>query len=117
MLLGIGLAFASVFFVTAAEKWPPLPKKGFIRGHPAQLSDVKAGNAVFVADLDGEIIGKPIPIKIPQYGYDRETKEYVFVVQAEKAQGLRLFGLRTFSGGTVVATDKSVKLLGTRQKP
>jgi hypothetical protein len=57
----------------AASDWPPLPSKGFVAGRPAQKSDVENGDAVFVAAIKNVVIGKPLPIPIPQYALLRDT--------------------------------------------
>jgi hypothetical protein len=107
-----------VLFATAAvsaERWPPLPARGFISGRPAQLDDVRAGNAVFVAAVDGTVIGKPLFIQIPQHALLRNTREHVFVVQAEEARGIKMFGVRKFDGSDAVVTEQDLELLGVRQ--
>ena len=101
----------------AAEKWPALPSKGFISGRAAHKSDVDKGNAAFILDDDGEIVGRPIGIKIPQYAYFRDEKKYVIVIQAEETpDGHRIVGARTFAGKHMVGLLEDVDLLGTTPK-
>jgi len=102
--------------VAASPDWPTLPCKGFITGRPAQKNDVASGDAVFVAAVKDIVIGKPLPITIPQYALLRNTKERVILVQAEEANGMKLFGVRGLDGKEAVVTDTDLELLGT-QKP
>lgn len=92
-----------------------LPTSGFVSGRAATEKDVEAGNAIFVARVEGAIIGKPIAVTIPQYAYWSQPngKTLVVVVQAEEADGMRLFGLRDSAGGEIVATEPEIELLGT----
>lgn len=108
----------SVFsFSAQAGSWPPLPKTGFIVGHAAKETDIAAGNAVFVAAVNGVSIGVPINIAIPQYAYFKENgqKLPVVVIQAEEAQGQKLIGARQANGQEVVGTITEFELLGNVQ--
>ncbi|MFM2278411.1 MAG: hypothetical protein RLZZ444_642 [Pseudomonadota bacterium] len=101
----------------AAEKWPALPSGGYISGRAAHKSDVGKGNAAFILDENGRVVGQPINIKIPQYGYFRDDKVFVIVIQAEKApDGHRFVGTRTFDGKDMVGLLENIDLLGTRPK-
>ena len=100
----------------ASPDWPTLPSTGFVTGRPAQKNDVANGDAVFVAAVKDVVIGKPLPITIPQYALLRDTKERVILVQAEEANGMKLFGVRGLDGKEAVVTDADLELLGT-QKP
>ena len=100
--------------VGASSEWPPLPTKGFITGRPAQKEDVAKGDAVFVAAVKDTVIGKPLQIPIPQYARMMKTDTRVFIVQAEEANGMKLFGLRGFDGQEAVATESDIELLGTK---
>jgi len=62
------------------------------------------------------IIGKPLPIQIPQYALLRDTRKRVIVVQAEEANGFRLIGIRGLDGQEAVVTEAELELLGI-QKP
>jgi hypothetical protein len=97
----------------ASPDWPPLPSKGFITGRPAQISDVKSGDAVFVAAVKGVVIGKPLPISIPQYALLHNNHERVILVQAEEANGMKMFGVRGLDGKEAVVTETDLELLGT----
>jgi hypothetical protein len=99
----------------AAQDWPTLPSKGFISGRAATKQDVANGNAIFVAELNGNVIGIPIRITIPQYAYLSESSgkvSRVIVVQAEEANGHKLFGVRDLRGQEFVATDSDLRLVG-----
>lgn len=95
-----------------ASDWPPLPSKGFVTGRAATFADVKNGDAVFVAAVKGIIIGKPLPVQIPQYAILRETAQRVIVIQAEEANGLKMIGVRTVDGKYAVVTDSDLQWLG-----
>jgi hypothetical protein len=97
----------------ASSEWPPLPSKGFVTGRPAQKSDVANGDAVFVAAVKGVVIGKPLPIPVPQYALLHENHERVILVQAEEANGLKLFGVRGLDGKEAVVAETDLELLGT----
>jgi hypothetical protein len=101
----------------AASDWPPLPSKGFVAGRPAQKSDIANGDAVFVAAIKDVVIGKPLPIPIPQYALLRDTHERVILVQAEDANGIKLFGVRGLDGKEAVVKDTDLELLGTQKPP
>ncbi|WP_434049057.1 hypothetical protein [Marinobacter salarius] len=104
------------FAVAAQEiQWPPLPETGFISGRAAEMQDVQAGNAVFVAAVNGVSIGKSIDISIPQYALhiDQGLKTPVVIVQAESAQGQRIIGARQFDGSELVGTFVEFELLGS----
>jgi hypothetical protein len=108
-LFAIGVAT-----VAASSEWPPLPSKGFVTGRPAQKSDVANGDAVFVAAVKDVVIGKPLPIEIPQYALLHENHERVILVQAEEANGMKLYGVRGLDGKEAVVTETDLELLGTR---
>jgi hypothetical protein len=108
-------ALFAVGGTAAAADWPSLPTKGFITGRPAEQSDVMNGDAIFVAAVKNVVIGKPIPIQIPQYALRRDTHERVFVVQAEDANGIKLVGVRSIDGKEAVVKDTDLDLLGTQK--
>jgi hypothetical protein len=99
--------------IGASPNWPPLPSKGFVTGRPAQMSDVKNGDAVFVAAVKDVVIGKPLPISIPQYALLHDNHERVILVQAEEANGIKMFGVRGLDGKEAVVTEIDLELLGT----
>lgn len=98
----------------AQTAWPPLPKDGFIVGRAATRADIAAGRAVFVAESNGVALGKPLPLKIPQYAWLREDgkKVPVIVLQAETAAGQSLVGALRANGTALVATLPEFELLG-----
>jgi hypothetical protein len=102
---------------SAAQSWPPLPTSGFIAGRAAAAKDVADGNAVFVLRAYGVAFGKPLDVTIPQYAYLTKRGQQpvaVIVVQAEQGKGMKIFGLRDFSGKAATARESEVQLLGTR---
>ena len=79
-LLPVLLLFIlQVWVVAEGEKkgsisWPPLPKKGFVKGRAASFEDVELGNAGFYFKIEGRIIGVPLDIAIPQYAIHRNSE-------------------------------------------
>jgi hypothetical protein len=112
----LGIAGAAGTAAAADLDWPVLPAQGFISGRPASQADVNNGGAIFVASMGDKIIGKPIGMQIPQYARLKDTGARAIVVQAEEANGMKLFGVRTLDGKEMVTTDSDLELLGT-QKP
>ena len=117
MLLLMALVLMPLTLVTAQDSvWPALPTSGFISGRAATATDVAAGNAVFVAKVDGTVIGKPLEIVVPQYALlsvdGEETPIPVVIVQAEHAVGMDLIGYRRVDGSEGVATLPEFVLLG-----
>ncbi|SJZ35799.1 hypothetical protein SAMN02745126_00614 [Enhydrobacter aerosaccus] len=51
-------------------------------------------------------------IPVPQYGYLRDSNERVIVVQAEEANGMKMFGVRALDGQESVVTEEDIELLG-----
>ena len=101
--------------------WPALPSSGFISGRSATHDDLKAGNAVFVAEDGGEPIGKPLDIAVPQYAIfvdeanHRRTR--VIIVQAEEARDTKLLGYHEIDTGAFgVGTFPEFELLGRSVK-
>ncbi len=98
------------------DEWPPLPRTGYIAGRAATLQDIKDGNAVFVASKGDTAVAKPLAITIPQYAYWRDQSGLrirVILVQAEEANGVRIFGVRNANGKDIVCTEAELTLLGT----
>jgi hypothetical protein len=112
---GIVAALAFGTLAAAAEPWPPLPAFGFIRGRPAQPTDVDDGNAIFVASRQGKVVGKPLAVAIPQCAILTESKLQVIVVQGEEVNGEQVFGVRDLAGGEYVVKAEHIKLLGTKK--
>jgi hypothetical protein len=100
--------------------WPELPKEGFISGRPATRDDIDNGNAVFVLEAAGKVIGKPLDLTIPQYAYhiDKKTGKRTpgIIIQAEQAQGNKIVGMRTFHGAEIAGLLGEYELLGV-EKP
>jgi hypothetical protein len=100
--------------------WPELPKEGFICGRPATNDDIDKGNAVFVLEASGKVIGQPLDITIPQYAYhvDKKTGKRTpgIIIQAEQAQGNKIIGMRTFHGTEMAGLLGEYELLGV-EKP
>ena len=117
LLIAVASCLASAMAPRAAEKeWPPLPDKGFISGRAATVHDIDEGNAIFVAQSAGTPIGKPLQVTIPQYAYwtnESGARLPVIVVQAEKANGANIFGIRDMYGNDYVCTEPELTLLGT----
>jgi hypothetical protein len=102
----------------ASKPWPALPARGFIRGRSATQQDINDGNAVFVAEVDGRIVGIPLDITVPQYAFhvDQKTgaRTRVIVLQAERAGSLEMIGYVEPETGTLgVGTAREFELLGT----
>jgi len=62
--------------------------------------------------VGSDVISKPLPIKIPQYAYLRDSKQRGILVQAEEAEGKKLFGVRSLDGAEIVTLESDVELLG-----
>ena len=105
------------YSAAVAQGLPALPNTGFISGRPAKEKDVVDGNAIFVAKVGGAAVGKPIKIVIPQYAYlvgNDQKPILVVVVQAEEANGIKLFGVRDATGKERVTTSTDLQLLGIK---
>jgi len=111
----VGLLIVAGAGVNAQEEvWPSLPKQGFISGRTATRADVAAGNAVFVPEVGGVSVGRPLAIVIPQYAYYKEggNKAPVIIIQAEEVQGMKMLGARRANGKHVVGLLENFELLG-----
>lgn len=116
LIFGISVVMQTVTSDATNFRWPELPTKGFIFGRAATEQDVQDGNAIFVAKVGNTVIGKPLPVTIPQYAYWKKSADEnvpVVIIQAEEANGMRLFGFRDLGGGTHVGTGPEMILLGT----
>ena len=84
--------------VQGVEKvaWPDLSEVKFVAKRSATEADINDGAAVFLLQSEGENIGKPMSLEIPQYAIhkDSETgeKSKVVVIQAEEANGQQVIG-------------------------
>jgi len=84
------------------------------------MLDVDEGRAIFVQAEEGEPIGAPLDIIIPQYAFwknEHGEKIPVIVVQAEEAPKMDIFGFRDFAGQSYVCTGPEIELLGTIPPP
>jgi hypothetical protein len=100
-----------------AQSWPALPGSGFISGRPASERDISDGNAIFVLKSNDLPIGKPLQITIPQYAYLVEEggkRTRVILVQAEEANGVKLFGIRDLGGEGIGDQRNRFAVVGNR---
>lgn len=94
--------------------WPPLPTRGFLKGRPANRSDVTQGNAAFM--FPGS---QAMNIAIPQYAYynDSDSGKRVpgILIQAERApDGKEFAGMKRLDDGRfVMGFLEEFTLLGT----
>jgi hypothetical protein len=98
-------------------QWPPLSNYPGVSGRAATTADVDAKKAVFVLQADGQPIGRPLAIKVPQYAFHIEegTKHRTpcVIIQAEEARGQQLIGCRKLpEGELLVAMVSEFELLG-----
>jgi PBP1b-binding outer membrane lipoprotein LpoB len=102
---------------TSAVTWPSLPTTGFVTGRAAAPEDVESGSAGFLMQADGNVIGVPIDIIVPQYAWHKDqetgTRTPGIIIQAEAARGQELAAMRTNSGEMLVAFLWEFELLGT----
>ena len=102
----------------SSRPWPALPTRGFIAGRAATQQDMADGDAVFVAEVGGQIVGEPLDITVPQYAFhvDQATgaRTRVIVLQAERAGTLEMIGYVAPDTNTYgVGTAREFELLGT----
>lgn len=98
--------------------WPELSEIPAVSGRAARKEDVASGRAVFVLESEGQPIGLPIDIKLPQYAYhvDVDTGERTpgVLIQAEEAGGQQIAGFVAIpSGNCMAATLAEFELLGS----
>ncbi len=103
----------------SSSLWPPLSEQKCISGRAATTADVDAGKAVFVLQSEGQPIGKPLAIKIPQYAFHLEEgtgrRTPCVIIQAEEGGGQRLVGCRMLHTGELLAgTLAEFELLGEK---
>ena len=87
-------------------------------GRPADFADVHSGQAIFVARVNGQLVGRPLPIPLPQYAFqvDPETQQRTpcIVVQAEEANNRQIIGGRRVPDGQeLVGFIDDFELLGS----
>src|SRR4051812_47434559 len=90
--------FMSMLGLTTAtaQEWPALRSVPSVSGRAAVEQDVADGKAIFVLKVEGVPAGKPVNIPIPQYAYllnPGANPTPVILVQAEEANGTKLFGV------------------------
>jgi hypothetical protein len=102
----------------SSRPWPALPTRGFVAGRAATPQDMADGDAVFVAEVGGQIVGEPLDITVPQYAihidHEAGVGKRVIVLQAERAGGIEMIGyveLETDAYG--VGTAAEFDFLGT----
>ena len=87
--------------------WPELSEFQFTSGRQATEDDINSGAAVFMLEVDGKNIGRPIDILIPQYAIhiDQETGERskVVIIQAEESDVLEAIGAINIATNEYVA--------------
>jgi hypothetical protein len=113
----LSLAFAAALVAGCGEKkititeppmsWPPLSEFTAVTNRPATQADVAEGSAVFVLQDQGQPIGEPIDIVLPQYALhvDQEanTKTPCVLIQAEQARGQMVAGARILPDRSIMA--------------
>ena len=100
--------------------WPELSTFKFVTERSATEADINEGAAVFILQTEGESIGIPMDIVIPQYAVhtDEETGNVskVVVIQAEEANGQKVIGAIVVGSNEFMAGFASeFKLLGKRK--
>jgi len=98
--------------------WPDLKDIKYITGRAATENDITNGSAVFLLQSDGEPIGKPIDINLPQYALhtDAETNivTKVIIIQAEEDGEREVLGAIIIkSNEYIVGLFNEFKLLGS----
>jgi len=101
--------------------WPDLADVPAISGRPATKEGVAAGRAVFVMQTNGDPLGQPIDIQLPQYAYhiDQDTGQRTpgVLIQAEEASAQQLAGFVALPDRSIMAAFLyEFELLGT-EKP
>lgn len=100
--------------------WPDLEKFGFVSGRHATEQDIADQKAIFVAKTDDGYIGTPIDIELPQYAIYTDEKDgqkyQVIVIQAEKAQGMEIYGAININDGSgLISIPADFQLLGNKK--
>jgi hypothetical protein len=100
--------------------WPPLSDYKYTSGRQATEDDINSGAAVFMLQVEGENIGKPIDILIPQYAVhiDQETGERtnVIIIQAEENDDSQVIGAINIKTNEFVAALKfEFEFLGNKK--
>ena len=98
--------------------WPSLTDIPFTKGQAATEEDVDTGAAVFVLKIDGNPVGTPLNLDIPQYAIHNDTESGqrvpVIIIQAEETQGQNYVGAITAAKDQyIVGFANEFELLGT----
>ena len=101
--------------------WPPLSDYKFTSGRQATEEDINSGAAVFMLQVDGKNIGRPIDILIPQYAVhiDQETGERVnvIIIQAEETDDSQAIGAINIKTNEYIAALKyEFEFLGNQKQ-
>ena len=114
-LIGALLTTLCMSAYAQVVSWPQLPSSGFVRGKAASKADVESGQAVFVAAIGDTVIGRPLPIQIPQYAWSKSAgkNQPAIIIQAEEANGQKLIGARLLNGEYIAGFLTDFELLGT----
>ena len=100
-------------------EWPELETISCVKGRAATEDDIRSGSAVFMLEVDGESVGVPLGIEIPQYAVhlDEETNQKTpgVIIQAEESeQGAQVIGFNPLNSEEyMVALVHEFELLGS----
>ncbi|EAW28842.1 hypothetical protein ATW7_04147 [Alteromonadales bacterium TW-7] len=99
--------------------WPSLSDYKYTSGRQATEDDINLGAAVFMLQVEGKNIGKPIDIIIPQYAIhiDQETgeKTKVIIIQAEETDDSQVIGAINIQTDEFIAALKfEFEFLGSK---
>jgi hypothetical protein len=103
---------------SSSIQWPPLTNFPFISGRAATTNDIALNHALFVQESNGQAIGKPLNIKIPQYAFyiDEQTHQRTpcVIVQAEESEeaGQEIGALTVPDGHGLVGLYQEFVFLG-----
>ncbi|WP_343817688.1 hypothetical protein [Colwellia asteriadis] len=100
--------------------WPSLSDYKYTSGRQATEDDINLGAAVFMLQVEGKNIGKPIDIIIPQYAIhiDQETgeKTKVIIIQAEETYDSQVIGAINIQTDEFIAALKfEFEFLGNKK--
>lgn len=117
ILITILLLLPLLAFGEEVVNWPDLNTIKFVSGRSATEADINEGAAVFMLQSEGENIGTPLNISLPQYAYHKDVDSGVItevvIIQAETARGNDMYGaLEIETNGFMVGTAPEFELLG-----
>ena len=100
--------------------WPSLSDYKYTSDRQATEDDINLGAAVFMLQVEGKNIGKPIDIIIPQYAIhiDQETgeKTKVIIIQAEETDDSQVIGAINIQTDEFIAALKfEFEFLGNKK--